>query len=105
MVMKTGVEVTAMNGRFYDILEIVERCATASGCEGYITTLTSEGEKGRFADRRNVLVVEIKRAQNVSLMYRKMKEIIGPNYNIVEDNGIIRIKWDPEREKGNEKCQ
>ncbi len=28
---------------------------------------------------------------------------LGPNYNIVKDYSIIKIEWDPKREKGNEK--
>ena len=103
MTTKTGVEVTAMNGRLYDILEIVERCYTASGCEGSKTTLTSEGEKGRFAARRNVLVVDIIRPDNVSLVQRRLKLWLGPNYNIVKGYGIIRIEWETKRKKGNEK--
>ncbi len=105
MPVKRGVEVTAMNGRLYDIVQIVERCVTACGGRGYITTLKSGGEKGRFADRRNGLIVEIKRARNVSLVCRHLKLWLGPNYNIVEGNGIIRIKWETKRKKGNEKCQ
>ncbi|MBA7604085.1 hypothetical protein ES703_11203 [subsurface metagenome] len=103
--MKIGVDVTEVNGRLYDILPIIKHCITTYGCEGYITTSTSEKEKERFGDNRNVLVVEIKRADNVSLVCRTLKLWLGPNYNIVEDNGLIRITWDPKREKGNEKCQ
>ncbi|MBA7704084.1 hypothetical protein ES703_112882 [subsurface metagenome] len=103
MPMKIGVDVTDVNGSLYDILPIVECCVTACGGEGYITTLTSEKKDDSVADRRNVLIVDIKRAQNVSLVQRRLKVWLGPNYNIVKDHGMIKIEWDPKREKGNEK--
>jgi len=103
MTLKIEVDVTEVNGRLYDILPIVECCVTACGCEGSITTLTSEEEKGRFFVRRNVLIVDVKRAANASLVQRRLKVWLGPNYNIVKDHGMIEIEWDPKREKGNEK--
>ena len=103
MPMKIGVGVTVLYERLYDILPAVERCVTAYGGEGSIITSTNEGEGGRFAARRNVLVVDIRRKKNRLLVRRRLKERLGPNYNIVEDDRMIRIKWDPKREKGNEK--
>ncbi|MBA7704081.1 hypothetical protein ES703_112879 [subsurface metagenome] len=97
MVIKIGVDVTEINDRLYDILPFIESCVTVWGGEGNILTSTSKGKRGGFGEKCNVLVVEIIRPDNVSLVYRKLKEIIGPNYNIVKDYGIIRIKWDPEQ--------
>ncbi|MBA7604086.1 hypothetical protein ES703_11204 [subsurface metagenome] len=105
MTMEIGVDVTKMNDKLFDILTIVEYCVTVWGGEGSIITSTNEGENGRFADRHNVLIVKIKRAKNVSLVCGKLAAVLAPNYNIVKDKGLIRIKWDPKREKGNEKCQ
>ena len=103
MVMKTGVDVTEINDRLYAILPTVERCVRAYGGEGNILTSTSKGENGRFFVRRNALVVDVMRGHKVSLVCRKLKEWLGPDYNIVKDRGLIKIKWDPKREKGNEK--
>jgi len=97
MTIKTEVDVTELYYRLCDILPVVENCITFYGGEGNILTSTSEGEGGRFAARRNVLVVEIIRPEKVSLVCRKLAGVLGPNYNIVEDNGIISIKWDPKQ--------
>ena len=93
--MIIGVDVTKINGRLFDILPIVEYCVTVWGGEGSTITSTNEGENGRFADRRYVLIVKIKRAQNVSLVCRKLAAVLAPNYNIVKDKGLIRITQDP----------
>ena len=103
MTLKIGVGVTELYERLYDILPTVKRCVRAYGGGGSMITSTSEKEKKRFGDKRNVLVVEIIRPDNVSLVCGTLEGMLGPNYNIVKDNGIIRIKWDPKREKGNEK--
>ena len=103
MTMKIEVDVTKINGRLYDILPVVECCVATCRCEGNIITSTNEGENGRLADCPNVLIVKIKKARNVSLVCWRLKEWLGPNYDIVKDIEIIRIKWDPKREKGNEK--
>ncbi|MBA7704085.1 hypothetical protein ES703_112883 [subsurface metagenome] len=105
MTLKIGVDVTELYERLYDILPAVERCVTAYGGKRSMIASTREGEWGRFAARRNVLMVDIRGKKNGLLVCRKLKEWLGLDYNIVEDNGIIRIKWDPKREKGNEKCQ
>ncbi|MBA7531757.1 hypothetical protein ES705_23978 [subsurface metagenome] len=97
MPMKIGVDVTEINDRLYDILPIVEFYVKDYGGGGSIITSASEEENGRFGGKYNVLVVEIIKPDILSLVYRKMKEIISPNYNIVEDNGIIKIKWDPKQ--------
>jgi hypothetical protein len=103
MIMKIGVGVTELYERLYDILPIVEDCVTAYGGAGSMITSTNEGEWGRFAARRNVLVVDIKRAQNRLLVSGKLSGVLGPDYNIIECQGMVKIKWDPKREKGNEK--
>jgi len=103
MTLKIGVGVTELYERLYDILPAVEYCVTGYGGERSMIASTREGEWGRFAARRNVLLVDIKGNDNRLLVRRRLKERLGPNYNIVEDNGMIRIKWDRERKKGNEK--
>ena len=103
MPMKIGFDVTEVNGRLYDILPTVKRCVTAYGGEGNIIKSMSTGENGRFFVRRNVLIVDVMRRHKVLLVCRKLKEWLGPDYNIVKDRGLIKIKWDPKREKGNEK--
>ena len=97
MPMKIGVDVTELYYKLYDILPVVDRCVTAYGGEGNIFTSTNEGEGGRFAARRNVMVVNIRRKKNRRLVCRRLKERLGLNYNIVTDYGLIRIKWDPKR--------
>ncbi len=97
MIMKIGVDVTEINDRLYDILPVVEYCVKAWGGGGSTITSTNEGEDGKFADRRNVLVVEIKRARNVSLVSGKLKGMLEPGYNIVKDNRRIRLKWGPKQ--------
>ncbi|MBA7672543.1 hypothetical protein ES703_80720 [subsurface metagenome] len=97
MPMKIGVDVTELYYKLYDILPVVDRCVTAYGGEGNIFTSTNEGEGGRFAARRNVLIVDIRRKKNRRLVRRRLKEWLGLNYNIVTDYGLIRIKWDPKR--------
>ncbi len=100
MPIKIRVDVTEINDRLSDILPMVECCVATYGCWGSIITSTSEGENGRFADCRNVLIVKIKRARNVSFMCWRLKEWLGPNYNIIKDQGLIRIKWKTKRKKG-----
>ena len=103
MTIKIGVGVKDVSGRLYDILPMVERCVAACGCESSIITATRSGENGRLKDRLSVLVVDLTRKNKAVWVCRNLKEWLGPNYNIVKDCGLIRIKWDPKREKGNEK--
>ncbi|MBA7604084.1 hypothetical protein ES703_11202 [subsurface metagenome] len=95
--MKIGVGVKDVNGRLYEILPIIESCVTAYGGGGSMITSTNEAKWRRFTARRNVLVVEIKRARNVSLVCGKLKGMLEPGYNIVKDHRRIRIKWGPKQ--------
>ncbi|MBA7672541.1 hypothetical protein ES703_80718 [subsurface metagenome] len=97
MTMKIGVDVAEINYRLYAILPTVKHCVRAYGGGNSIITSMSEEEKERFGGKHNVLIVEITKPDSVSLVYRRLKKELVPNYDIVEDNGIISIKWDPEQ--------
>ncbi|MBA7672542.1 hypothetical protein ES703_80719 [subsurface metagenome] len=103
MTMKTGVNVIKIDDRLSDILPYVEYCVKACGGGGSIITSAREKENGRFVDRHNVLVVEIENLGNVLLACKETARIIGPDYKIVADHGLIRITWDPINKEGNDK--